>query len=220
MSSANTMPTPPTSPTPGNYSGPRPTENMSGSWATYEPPVNNSPIPYTSYDSPSYRPTAEQLARDEARRQSLRRSVYFPITITVIILVALLVLIILMAFGVPLLGISTAEAVSFIAGLSALIVILFAIPAIFLMAILPIAWLAITINRRQQRKNYPQTGPMAYRSRVQTLLWQLESFLDGARRGVEVASDRVRKPLVNLHARAEYLREFLRGLWENFTRSI
>ena len=103
----------------------------------------------------------------------------------VLLILALFALIIYLAFGV-----GTPQAASFIAGLSALTVILISIPLIALMTILPIAWLALTLNRRQRRKQYPEIGPMAYRSRVQILLWRLDGLLVEAHRGAVLAAVR------------------------------
>lgn len=205
MSAANTPP-------PRNYSqpstvnsapySPMNTDSFAGDWPGYGNPRT------------SHRPTAEQLARDEQRRRFLRRNVYAPIIIAAVIVIALFVLIVLLAFGVV-----PPPAASFIAGLSGLTIILISIPLIFLMSILPIIWLALTLNRRQRRKDYPETGPMAYRSRVQILFWQLDSLLDGVQRGVDGVSARARKPLVDMHGRAAYVQEFWQGLRERFTRS-
>lgn len=155
----------------------------------------------------TYSPTAEQLARDEMRRRYLRRNVYAPIIATAVILAALLVLIIVLAFGFY-----SPRVASFITGMSALIVILFSIPIILLMALMPITWLVIKANQRQQRKNFPQTGPMAYRSRVQTLLWQIDGLLIAVQQGVEGAGERLRRPLIALHARFAYIRGWLNGI--------
>ncbi len=86
------------------------------------------------------------------------------------------------------------------------------------MSILPIAWLAFKLNRRQQRKNYPETGPMAYRSRIQIWLWQIDSYLNSAQRGVDEISARAKKPLVVVHARGAYLQALWRGIKERFFR--
>jgi hypothetical protein len=208
------FPTPPASPnqTPPPASG--------GSFGTYDPPASERPVFTTNYSRSSYRPTAEQLARDEARHRDLRRNVYAPIIVAVVVAVVMLVAVIALAFGAEALGISDEQAAAFIAGLAALIVILFAIPAIVVMSILPIAWLALRLNRRQQRRLYPETGPMAYRSRVQTLLWQLDGLLDGLRYGTEDVTARLRRPLVAAHARAAQAHGLIDGLRGKFKRSI
>ena len=180
----------------------------------YDPPPDEWPASSSPYSRTTYRPTNEQLARDEMRQRYLRRNVYAPVIIAAIIAVALLGLIVYLAFGV-----ATPQAKSFIAGMSALVIILFAGPMVILMAIMPVSWLVFKLNRRQQRKNFPETGPMAYRSRVQILLWQLEGLLSGLEEGVDGISARLRRPLVALHARAAYLRGWLNGIRGKFTRS-
>lgn len=201
-------------PASGNQSSQLPVTGSTGSWATIDPPAGERPSFDYSHTRTTYRPTTEQLARDEARHRYLRRNVYVPIVIAAIIVAALFILVVALAFGV-----GTPRALSFIAGMSALIVIMISVPIIILMALMPISWLALRINRRQQRKNFPETGPMAYRSRVQIVLWQLDGLLDSAERGVESAGRRLRQPLINLHARFAYWRGFLDGIKGKFTRS-
>lgn len=208
MSAANVPP-------PGNNSSQTRPASSGGSFATYDPPAGERPSYISPYSRTTYRPTAEQLTRDEARRHYLRRNVYAPIIAAVIVVVLLFLLVVALAFGI-----GTPQAAAFIAGLSALTIILFSIPIIILMSILPIAWLALTLNRRQQRKNYPEFGPMAYRNRLQIWLWQLDGMLDGARYGVERGSAAVRRPLTAIHARAAYIRGFADGIRGKSSRSI
>lgn len=179
---------------------------------THDPLAGDWPV--APHSRTTYRPTTEQLARDEARRRYLRRNVYTPVIIAAIIAVGAFVLLFVLAFALK-----SPQAASFIAGLSALVVILIALPLIVLMAVMPIAWLAFKLNRRQQRKNNPETGPMAYRSRIQILLWQLDGLLDSVRDGATRIGERVRRPLIALYARAAYWRGWLNGLWEKSTRS-
>lgn len=167
-----------------------------------------------AYQRTTYRPTAEQLARDERHTRYMRRNVYLPIFAAILIVVLLFLLVLFLAFGV-----GTPAAYSFIAGMAGLIVILTAIPLILLMAILPLAYLGFLINRRQQRKMYPEAGPMAYRSRVQILLWQLDSLLERVRAQTERGGYMLERPLVRAHASAEYMKGLTRGLRRNFTRS-
>lgn len=194
-------------PVSGNQAPQQQTDGAPGSWATVELPARER----SPYDSPyartTYRPTADQLARDAARHRYLRRNVYLPIIIAVALITILFLLVVALAFGI-----GSPEVLSFIAGMSALIIILFSIPLIILLAILPISWVALRLNRRQQRQMYPETGPMAYRSRVQILLWQLDSLLIGVGNGVESVTGRLRRPLIKLHARAAYWSGWLRGI--------
>lgn len=201
-------------PAPGNDSPP--VTGSTGSWATYDPPASERrPAPYMPYAQPAYRPTAEQLSRYEQRHRYLRRNVYLPVVIAALIVIALFVVVVILAFGV-----GTPQALSFIAGLSALVIIMIAIPLTILMAIMPITWLALALNRRQKRKLNPETGPAAYSGRLQILLWQLEGLLVGLRQGVEGVSSRLRRPLVKLHTRAAYLGGLIDGIRGKFTRSV
>ncbi len=194
-----------------------------GSFATVEPPRSASVYdqPAMSYDASrsTYQPTAEQLARDEARRAYWRRNVKTPILIGALLVVALVVVLVLLAFVAPRLGLTTPAARSLLAGLAGLTIILLTIPLIALASLLPLTWLALAYRRRDQRKLNPETGPMAYRSRVQTLLWQLDHLLDTAERGVIQGGARLSRPLITLHARADYWRTFARAVRRNFTRS-
>jgi hypothetical protein len=201
-----------------------PSYQQGGSFATVEPPRSaqtpGSPPswrPSEGYARSTYRPTAEQLARDEARQAYWRRNVRRPIIIAVVIVVLLFVGLFVLVFGARYLGVSPEAIRSFIAGLSGLTIILMAIPLTALMAILPLVYVAWWWNRREQRRLYPETGPMAYRSRVQTLLWQVDSVLDTARRGTTRGAFRLTRPLIGLYGRADYWRAFARALRRNFS---
>jgi hypothetical protein len=194
-----------------------------GSFASVELPPGSVATP-SVYDTPAtyatarstYRPTAEQLARDELRLAYWRRNVRLPIVIAVVVVAVLFIALFVLAFAGPWLGFDTAAARSLIAGLSGLTIIFIALPLTALMALLPLTYVAWWFNRRQNRKLNPESGPMAYRSRVQTLLWQLDSLLDKAQRTTTAGGARVTRPLIGLHARAATWREFARALRRNF----
>jgi hypothetical protein len=216
MSAGNTPSTPEHNPMTGPAGGN--IQPAGGSFATYDPPGGQSPVysgPYGVTSRTSHRPTLEQLARDEARRRYLRRNVYAPIVIMTIIVVVLLAGIVYLGFVAR-----TPQALSFIAGLSALTVILISLPLTVCMSIMPIAWLALTLNRRQKRKLYPETGPMAYRSRLQILLWQLDSLLVAAQNTAARGGATLRRPLIKAHTRAVYWREVARGIRNRFIRRV
>jgi len=218
-------PTPQTPGVPDWMSGDDPTP-AAGSFATVEPPRGSAAAP-SLYDAPvyttsrtTYRPTAEQLARDELRHAYWRRNVRLPLVIAVLLVAALFVTLVVLAFAGPWLGFDTAAARSFISGLSGLTIILIALPLTALMALLPLAYAAWWFNRRHNRKLYPETGPMAYRGRLQTLLWQLDSLLDRARRTTTRGGARVTRPLIGLHARGGYWQQFVRAARRNFGRGL
>ncbi len=195
-----------------------------GSFASVEPPRGSAA--HSVYDTAAYyptarsayRPTAEQLARDELRLATWRRNVRLPLIIAAVLVAALFITLLVLAFGGPWLGFDQAAARSFITGLSGLTIILISLPLIAMMSLLPLAYVAWWINRRQKRRDFPETGPMAYRSRVQTLLWQLDSLLDKAQRGAAQGGTRVTRPLIGLHTRAATWRAFAAALRRNFGR--
>lgn len=216
--------TPPTPGVPAWMAGDEPTPS-GGSFASVEPPRGSAVAP-SVYDRPAeagvarstYRPTAEQLARDQLRLAFWRRNVRLPLVIAVLLVAALFITLLVLAFAGPWLGFDQAAARSFISGLSGLTIILIALPLTGLMALLPLAYAAWWFNRRQKRRDFPESGPMAYRNRLQTLLWQLDSLLDKALRGTRQGGARVTRPLIGLHARAATWQAFARALRRNFTR--
>ena len=218
--------TPPTPGVPAWMTSDEPTPS-GGSFATVEPP-RGSAATHSVYDTAAYyptarsayRPTAEQLARDELRLAFWRRNVRLPLIIATVLVVLLFVALIVLAFAGPWLGFDQAAARSLISGLSGLTVIFIALPLTALMALLPLTYLAWWYNRRQNRKLYPETGPMAYRSRVQTLLWQLDGLLDKAQRGTKQGGAKATRPLIGLHARADYWRAFARALRRHFGQGL
>ena len=200
-------------PAPGNEPA-----HSGGSFASVEPPpgsVYDQPGMTFGYARSTYRPTAEQLARDELRLAFWRRNVRLPLIIAVLLVAALFITLVVLAFAGPWLGFDQVAARSFISGLSGLTIILIALPLTGLMALLPLTYAAWWFNRRQKRRDMPETGPMAYRSRLQTLLWHLDGLLDKARRGTRQGGARVTRPLIGLHARADYWRAFARALRRN-----
>ena len=218
---------PHTPPTPGvpawmTSDEPRPS---GGSFASVEPPRSAASSVYDNLPNIgvarlTYRPTAEQLARDELRLATWRRNFRLPILIAAVLVAALFITLVVLAFAGPWLGFDQAAARSLITGLSGLVVILIALPLTGLMALLPLAYVAWWYNRRQNRKLNPEVGPMAYRGRLQTLLWQLDSLLDKAQRGAAQGGTRATRPLIGLHARADYWRSFARALRRNFGRGL
>jgi hypothetical protein len=98
----------------------------------------------------------------------------------------------------------------FISAVADIIIILWTIPAIILVSLLPIAYIAYYANRRQKRKLDPQTGPLAYRSRTQVLLWRIQVFLGQTQVKTDEIAPKVAKPVIDFNAFIAYL-----GAWLN-----
>lgn len=160
---------------------------------------------------PSYQPTAEQLARDEALKRYNRLYLMLPLAIAVLIALGLLITLIVLAF------LPNHDSIrQFISGMADIVIILASIPMTLLCAILPIAYIAFAWNRRQQRQMYPQTGPMAYRGRIQSFLWWVQSKLDQVQAAVERGSTGVANRVMGAHERFEYYRTLGDRLSRNF----
>jgi hypothetical protein len=161
----------------------------------------------------NYQPSAEQLARDEALKRFNRLYLILPIVIAVLIALALIITLAILAF-LP----DHVETRQFISGLADLVMILAALPATLLCAILPVAYVAIALNRRQQRQLYPQTGPMANRGRIQSFLWWLQGKLDQLQAAAESGSTALADRLMKAHERFEYYSTIGERLRRNFRR--
>lgn len=153
--------------------------------------------------------------RDERLKAHNRRTIYIPIIVAAIVAIALFVLLLVLAFGL----VQTGQARSFIAGMSALVVILMAIPLTILMSILPLAYIGFLVNRRNQRKLYPESGPTAYRSRIQLFLWQVESFLSRAGTQIERGSGAIAEPFIKLGGYSAYARTMAEKVKHTLSRS-
>ena len=170
---------------------------------SYQPP----------YSEPTFEPTAAQLERDRLLRRRNRLYIYLPLSIISFISIVLIVLILIGIFA-P--GTGTEE---FISALADIIVILWIIPMILLVSAFPIAYVAYFVNRRQKRKLNPQTGPLAYRSRIQILLWRLQIFMDGAQVKTGEVAPKVAKPVISFNAILAYLVAWLNILTRPFKGS-
>jgi len=162
---------------------------------TYPPP----------YHEPTFEPTAEQLARDRLLRRRTRLYIYLPLGIISFISIVIIVLILIGIFA-P--GIQGTEV--FISALADIIVILWIFPMMIIISIFPISYVAYLANRRQKRKLDPQTGPLAYRSRIQVLLWRIQLFMDQSRAKTDEVAPKVAKPVTTANAYVAYF-----GAWLN-----
>jgi len=162
---------------------------------TYPPP----------YQEPTFEPTPAQLERDRLLRRRDGLYIYLPLSIIIFISLLLIVLILIGLFAPGIRG--TEE---FISALADIIVILWIIPMIVVVSILPIAYIAYLVNRRNERKLHPQTGPLAYRSRIQILLWRLQIFMDQAWIKTDEIAPKVAEPITSVNAYIAYF-----GAWLN-----
>ena len=157
------------------------------------------------YQEPTFEPSAEQLERDRILRRRNRLYIYLPLSIISLISIVLIVLILIGIFAPGIVGTEV-----FISAVADIIIILWTIPAMIIVAILPVSYFAYLMNRREKRKLDPQTGPLAYRSRIQVFLWRIQLFMNGAQLKTDELAPKVAKPVTDFNAYLTYL-----GAWLN-----
>lgn len=163
-----------------------------------------TPLPPAPSEPSYFEPTVEQVARERRRRRFLRLYVYLPLAIVTLISVVLVVLLLVGVFSVD--GEDTA---AFASALADIVVILWTLPLLLLCAIGPLAYVAYVMNRRQRRKEQPQTGPQAEYGRLQVLLWRVDSFMLIVERKTVEMAPKVAAPLIKLNANMTYVETWL-----------
>jgi hypothetical protein len=159
----------------------------------------------------NYQPSAEQLNRNEALKRFNRLYVIVPVAIAAVIALALIIALTVFAF-LP----NNVETRRFISGLADIVIILATLPMTLLCAVLPVAYVAIALNRRQQRRLYPQMWPMASGGRIQLFLWWLQSQLDLVQASIESGSTVLANKVMKVHERFQYYSTFGERLRRNF----
>ncbi|MDX1416270.1 MAG: hypothetical protein R3293_18880 [Candidatus Promineifilaceae bacterium] len=160
--------------------------------------------PEPTYVEPTFEPSAAQLERDKELRRRNRLYIYLPFGFVALLSIITILLILIGVFA-P--GITGTE--EFIAALADIIIILWIIPVILLLAVLPILYVAYLVNRRNKRKLDPQTGPLAYRSRVQILLWRVQYFVEKSQTTTNKYAPKVAEPVTRFNSLIAYLEAWL-----------
>jgi hypothetical protein len=159
-----------------------------------------------------FEPSEEQRARAQALRRFNRLYLYLPLAVGI---VAVLVIVGLLLFGLFSPGITgTAE---FMSALADMIIILWSLPLILIMAIVPLAYVGYLANRRQRRRQNPPAPIVAEFGRTRVLLWRLQHLLDrGYVTGEQVAA-RIAAPLIRFHGLLAEIGAWLAGLNERIS---
>jgi len=141
-------------------------------------------------------PTAEQLAREQELRRFNRLYIYLPLGLLALVAVLIVGALLVGVFSPGIMG--TEE---FISALADIIIILWIMPMLVLMALASIGFIAMAVNRRQQRKLLPADSPLLQHSRVQWFLWRVQSTLGRAEAQVDLAAEKMTDPLIRNHGR-------------------
>ncbi len=173
--------------------------------ATYpHPPSNNS----------EFEPSAEQLERDAELRQFNRLYLYLPLGAALFIAVVLMVILLIGVFAV-----GSLQNLIFVSALADIIVILGILPLLLIFAIVPIGYFGYKINQRQKRKLNPETGPLAYRSRVQIFMWRLDQFAQKLQNKTNETAPKLAKPIMKANESIAYLEAWPKSLKKTLKRS-
>jgi hypothetical protein len=155
---------------------------------------------YPISDRPGFSPTEEQLERESALKRFNRLYIYLPLGIVVLTSIFLLVLMLVGIFAPGLVG---AEA--FLSALADTILVLWMIPMMVLMAIVPIAYAAYLVNRRQRRNMLPPDSPLLRHSRVEMAMWQAQNILDKVSKKTDSVSEKIAQPLISINVLLAYV---------------
>ena len=151
---------------------------------------------YPPPSQPVYKPTAEQLAREQQLRRFNRLYIALPLGLLAFVALGLVLLLLVGVFSPGIVGTE-----AFISALADIIIILWIMPMLVLMALLVIAFVAMRVNRREKRKLLPEDSLQLRYGRVQPFLWRVESYLDRADVQVNRAADSMTEPLIRNRGR-------------------
>ncbi len=159
---------------------------------------------YPQSDQSGYSPSREQLERERALQRYNRLFIYVPVGIAALIATFLFGLMLVGIFAPGLVG-----AEEFLSGLADTILVLWLIPMLLLCSIVPLAYFAYLVNRRQRRNMLPPDSPQLQHSRVQMVMWQAQDIVDRAEQSTERLSDRIGQPFISLGTIAAYVFSWL-----------
>ncbi len=157
---------------------------------------------------PTFEPSATQLERDKELRRRNRLYIYLPLGFVTVLSIIIIVLLLIGIFA-P--GITGTE--EFIAAVADIIIILWIIPAIVLLSLLPIGYVSYMVNRRNKRKLNPQTGPLAYRSRIQVLLWRVQYFVERGQSATNEYAPKIAQPVTRFNGLLAYIEAWFNAIF-------
>lgn len=153
-----------------------------------------------------YEPTLSQQERAESLQKFNTRYVYAPIIVSSIIVVILVLLLLYTALNPP-----TLEALQTISGITDAVVILFTIPAMVFCSIVPIAFIAATVQARKQG--------IAPLRQLQVLMWRIDGGVGTVRLKVDGIAPRIAAPFIKVQGIYAYITTLLKRLSSMFKRS-
>ncbi len=153
-------------------------------------------------DPQLYQPSPDQLARAAALKRFNRLYIYLPLAVFSVVGLVLVGLLLWGTLSPNIVG--TRE---FVSGLADLILILAVLPMMLLCAIVPAAYIAWVVYRRQQ--------PQREHGRFQTLIWRLDSLVTKAQDKTSDVMPKVATPVIKGHSWLAYLQSFIKNIKRN-----
>lgn len=155
---------------------------------------------------PEYLPTQAQKERAAALQRFNRLFVYLPVIIAAVIAVVVVGLLFWVTLIQP--GESSRETVS---GIASAVVILVSLPMTVLCAIPSLLFIGIYVQGRKKG--------MAPQKRLQTIFWQIDSFVSKIQTAVLEITPKIARVLIKAHAAVAYARNLLNQLINLLKRS-
>jgi hypothetical protein len=162
--------------------------------------------PNTLPDTVEYEPTMSQQERVASLRRFNSRFVYAPIIISSVIVVILVLLLLYIALNPPTFG-----ALQTISGISDAVVILFTIPAMIFCSIVPIVFIAATVQARKQG--------IAPLRQFQILMWRVDGGVGVVRQKTNEIAPKIAAPFIKVRSIYAYIITLLKRLTSIFKRS-
>ncbi len=161
--------------------------------------------PADSQLEPIFEPSTRQLERAASIRRFNRIYIFLPISLASIIALALTILLIFLA-----LGIGTVEVRETISGIADSVLILTIIPTMVLCAIVPTAFIAVSIQTRQRG--------IAPIRQTQFFFWRVQDWLGLLGTRIGNLMQKIREPIMRISARYVYIEILLIRLIKIFKR--
>ena len=161
--------------------------------------------PANSQLEPVFEPSNRQLERAAKIRRFNRIYIFLPVSLASIIALTLTILLIILA-----LGIGTDEVRETISGIADSVLILAIIPTMVLCAIVPTAYIAISIQMRQR-------GVAPIRQ-TQWFFWVVQERLGFLGTRISKLMEKIREPFVRISARYAFLQTLITRIINIFTR--
>lgn len=161
-------------------------------------------------------PTAEQLARRQARRRFNRLYVSLPLGLVVLLWIGLIVAMLWLSVVGSWFAIDTRQAYyrSLLSGVADAFTIIMLMPLLLLCALPSAGAVGLYFYNRQSKK---EKGPQ---DESLPILWRVENAISSVRGTTDRLTPKMARPVISAHATVAFARTFLKRLKEIITQEI